>query len=384
MIGLEVHAHMLAQQLDGAWTMPIPGPALWALAVAVVLAGGLTSLIDVRARWVVLAFVAQIAFFLVFPFWMQGHGIDTTTVPAFGWALGWLFGYAAVGTAARTIGARQRAFAQSALGKYLPADVAAQIMRDPDQLSLHGERRNIYCVFTDLEGFTKLSHAVTPETVARLLNEYLDRLSDIVLEHGGTIDKFVGDAIVAFWGAPLSRPDDGERAAAAAVAMSRAGETFRTDMAEGVPPIGMTRVGLHVGDAIVGNFGGEDRIQYTALGDSMNTASRLESANKNLKTGILISAEAAATAGRDDLVPMGRVTLRGRARPVDVFTPRPDLTPAQRARIADLVAAHAAGEKSAFVTCATAVRGEFGHDPAILFLLERLNETERGESYVLS
>src|SRR3546814_14029687 len=82
-------------------------------------------------------------------------------------------------------------------------------MRDPDQLSLHGERRNIYCVFTDLEGFTKLSHAVTPETVARLLNEYLDRLSDIVLDHGGTIDKFVGDAIVAFWGAPLSRADDG-------------------------------------------------------------------------------------------------------------------------------------------------------------------------------
>src|SRR3546814_12599619 len=100
-------------------------------------------------------------------------------------------------------------------------------MRDPDQLSLHGERRNIYCVFTDLEGFTKLSHAVTPETVARLLNEYLDRLSDIVLDHGGTIDKFVGDAVVAFWGAPLSRPDDGERAAAAALAMYEAGEKFR-------------------------------------------------------------------------------------------------------------------------------------------------------------
>src|SRR3546814_6264016 len=146
----------------------------------------------------------------------------------------------------------------------------------------------------------------------------------------------------------------------------------------------MTRVGLHVGDAIVGNFGGEDRIQYTALGDSMNTASRLESANKSLKTGILISAEAAASAGRDDLVPMGRVTLRGRARPVDVLTPRPDLTPAQRARIADLVAAHAAGAKSAFVTCATAVRDEFANDPALMFLLERLNETERGESYVLS
>lgn len=385
MIGLEVHAHMLAQQLDGAWSRPLAPAALWTLAVLVVLAGGLTSLIDLRARWVALAFLAQMAFFIAFPFWVHGRGVDTTTLPAFGWAIGWLFGYAAVGTAARTIGSRQRAFAQSALGKYLPADVAAQIMRDPDQLSLHGERRNIFCVFTDLEGFTKLSHAVTPETVARLLNEYLDRLSDIVLEHGGTIDKFVGDAVVAFWGAPLSRPDDGEKAAAAAFAMYRAGEQFRIDLAaDDVPPIGMTRVGLHVGDAIVGNFGGEGRIQYTALGDSMNTAARLEAANKGLKTGVLVSAEAAARSGRDDLVPMGRVTLRGRAQPVDVLTPRPDLSPEQRARIAALVAAHAAGDENAYVTAATALRAEFGQDPAIMFLIERLNDTEKGESYVLS
>lgn len=385
MIGLEVHAHMLAQQLDGAWSRPITAPALWALAVLIVFAGGLTSLIDLRARWVALAFLGQMAFFVAFPFWLQGRGVDTTTLPTFGWAAGWLFGYAAVGTAARTIGARQRAFAQSALGKYLPADVAEQILRDPDQLSLHGERRNIFCVFTDLEGFTRLSHAVTPETVARLLNEYLDRLSDIVLAHGGTIDKFVGDAVVAFWGAPLSRPDDGPQAAAAALAMYEAGEKFRTDLAaEDVPAIGMTRVGLHVGDAIVGNFGGEGRIQYTALGDSMNTASRLEAANKSLRTGVLVSAEAAARSGRDDLVPMGRVTLRGRAQPVDVFTPRPDLVPERRARIAALVAAHAAGDTNTHVTSATALAAEFGQDASIMFLIERLNQTEKGESYVLS
>ena len=384
MIGLEVHAHMLAQQLDGAWSRPIPPPLLWGLAVLVVFAGGLTSLIDLRAIWVAVAFLGQMAFFIALPFWLQGCGVDTTTLPTFGWAIGWLFGYAAVGTAARTVGSSQRAFAQSALGKYLPADVAAQIMRDPDQLSLHGERRNIFCVFTDLEGFTKLSHATTPETVARLLNAYLDRLSDIVLQHGGTIDKFVGDAIVAFWGAPLSRPDDGPQAAAAAIALYEAGEKFRTDLAEGVPPLGMTRVGLHVGDAIVGNFGGEGRIQYTALGDSMNTASRLEAANKGLKTGVLISAEAALRSDRDDLVPMGRVTLRGRAQPVDVFAPRPDLVPERRARIAALVAAHAAGDKNAYVTSATDLSEEFGQDASIMFLIERLNETEKGESYVLS
>ncbi|PQM26786.1 adenylate/guanylate cyclase domain-containing protein [Sphingopyxis lindanitolerans] len=385
MIGLEVHAHMLAQQLDRDWSNPLPGPSLWVLAVLVVLAGGLTSLIDMRARWVAIAFLGQMIFFAAFPFWLQGHHVDTTTLPAFGWAIGWLLGYAAVGTAARTIGSRQRAFAQSALGKYLPADIAAQIMRDPDQLSLHGERRNIYCIFTDLEGFTKLSHATTPETVARLLNEYLDRLSDIVLDHGGTIDKFVGDAVVAFWGAPISRADDGEKAAAAAIAMYQAGETFRVDLAgEDVPPIGMTRVGLHVGDAIVGNFGGEGRIQYTALGDSMNTASRLESANKSLKTGVLISTEAAEHSGREDLVPMGRVTLRGRAQPVDVLTPRPDLSSEQRARIAALVAAHAAGDKKAYVIAATALTEDFGKDSSIMFLIERLNQTDKGESYVLS
>ncbi|MDZ3832750.1 MAG: adenylate/guanylate cyclase domain-containing protein [Sphingopyxis sp.] len=384
MIGLEVHAHMLAQQLDGAWARPLSAPALWVLALLVVLAGGLTSLIDMRARWVALAFVSQMVFFAAFPFWMQGRGIDTTTLPAAGWALAWLFGYAAVGTAARTIGARQRAFAQSALGKYLPADVAAQIMRDPERLSLSGEKREIFCVFTDLEGFTRLSHAITPETVARLLNEYLDRLSDVVLDHGGTIDKFVGDAVVAFWGAPLSLPGDGQRAADAAQAMYEAGEKFRVDMAEGVPPLGMTRVGLHVGDAIVGNFGGEDRIQYTALGDSMNTASRLESANKSLKTGVLFSGEAAARSERGDLIPMGRVTLRGRAQPVDLFTPRPDLTQEQRNRVAALVAAHAAGDKQAYVTSATALAKEFAEDAAIMFLIERLNQTTKGESYVLS
>jgi adenylate cyclase len=166
--------------------------------------------------------------------------------------------------------------------------------------------------------------------------------------------------------------------------MYEAGEAFRREMAEGVPPLGMTRVGLHVGDAIVGNFGGEGRIQYTALGDSMNTAARLESANKEMKTRVLISAEAATRATRDDLVPMGRVTLRGRAQPVDVFEPRPDLSPDQRATIAALVAAHASENKADFVTYATAVRAEFSHEPAMLFLLDRLEQTQGGESYVLS
>jgi adenylate cyclase len=383
MIGLEVHAHMLAQQLDKAWFRAISSPMLWALAVMVVMAGGITSLLDLRARWILILLSMQILFLAAFPFWLQGRLIDTTNVPAFGWAFGWLLGYAALGTAARAVGSSERAFAQSALGKYLPADIAAEILRDPDRLSLSGEKREIFCVFTDLEGFTRLSHAITPETVARLLNEYLSRLSEVVLAHGGTIDKFVGDAVVAFWGAPISRPDDGERAAAAAIALYEAGEQFRIDMAEGVPPLGMTRVGLHVGDAIVGNFGGDGRIQYTALGDSMNTAARLESANKELRNHILFSAEAASRSHRQDLVPMGCVSLRGRSQPVDLFAPRPDLPQDIRARLHQLLGAHRNGDHTEYVTIATELSAKLPHDPAIMFLIKRLSATQKGESYVL-
>src|SRR5690606_13326609 len=177
-----------------------------------------------------------------------------------------------------------------------------------------GEKKEIFVLFSDLEGFTKMSHALEPEMVAKLLNRYLDMLSQVVLDHGGVIDKFVGDAVVAFWGAPIARPDDGERAARAGYAIWQARETFRNSVEPGLPPIGKTRVGLHWGEAVVGNFGGKSRVQYTALGDSMNTAARLESANKALDSGVMASREFAERAGIDWWRPMGRVVLRGRRR----------------------------------------------------------------------
>lgn len=382
MIGLEVHANILAQYLDGVRPLQAPGGALWLVAFMVAVAAILTSLLEGKNWKIALFILLQLGFLIALPFYLQAHGVDTQFLPASGWALGWFITYAVIGSAARAVGSEQRKFAQSALGKYLPRDIAQEILNDPQRLALHGEKRDIFVVFTDLEGFTKLSHAIEPEMVASLLNRYLDMLSDVVLEYGGTIDKFVGDAVVAFWGAPISRPDDGERAARAAYAMWKAGETFRGDIPDGVPPIGRTRVGLHYGEAIVGNFGGEGRIQYTALGDSMNTAARLEAANKQLGSSVIASREAVERSGLDWWRPLGRVVLRGRATPVDIFEPRPDLD------ISDLNHIRAMMNQLS-TNKIGALEGLSAHaerhcdDAALTNLLYRVQHGEAGGEYVL-
>ncbi|MBX9663077.1 adenylate/guanylate cyclase domain-containing protein [Novosphingobium sp.] len=383
MIGVEIHASMLAQLLDKALPRSVPGWAQTIGALFAVLLGMATAAVRARPWQLALGVAAQLVAFAAIPFLAANAGFDTLGLPAAGWPAGWLVAYVAVSAALRAINAAQREFAQGALGKYLPRSVASEILRNPERLRLHGEKREIVCLFSDLEGFTKLTHAVEPEMIARLLNDYLDKLSAIVLEHGGTLDKFVGDAVVAFWGAPIAYPDDGARAVKAAIAMYHAGEEFRRDAPAGVPPIGRTRVGVHFGEAIVGNFGGEGRIQYTALGDAMNTAARLEGANKPLETTILVSREAVERSGLDGFRPMGTVSLRGRATPVEVFEPVPEGDPSARALAEDLVAAHAAGNRAAVQALTARIAANGDKDPALANLARRLAELDDGESYGL-
>ena len=382
MKGLEVHAHMLAQQLDGRIRPPVPPLALWIAALGVVIAGGLTSLLEARGWKLALILFAQILFLGALPFFLQWRGIETLDLPAFGWGVGWLLAFVGVGTAARAVGSEQRRFAQSALGKYLPRDIANEIMRDPERLALTGEKTQIFALFTDLEGFTKLSHAITPEQLSGLLNRYLDVMSEIVLDHGGPIDKFVGDAVVAFWGAPIPREDDGDRAARAAIAMFEAGEEFRRTAGDDVPPIGCTRVGLHRGEAVVGNFGGEDRIQYTALGDAMNTAARLESANKSLKSTVLVSNQAREETMIDCFRPMGRIVLSGRSTPVEVWEPVPHMDPELVERLNDLWRFYDGGDTTALTELEELAESN-KEDAALAHFVYRIREAGPGGHFVL-
>lgn len=380
--GLEVNAAMVAQLLDGRLPGAIGGGALWLLALLVVLSGTFTAMLDVRPSRLALVVFAEAAFYCGTPFLFENMGIDTRDLPAFGWLGGWLIAFVAIGAAVRASGSEQRRFAQGALGKYLPRDIAAEILRNPKRLALNGEKRPIFALFSDLEGFTRMSHAIPPEQVATILNRYLDGLSAIVLEHGGTIDKFVGDAIVAFWGAPIARPDDGARAGRAALAIAEFGHRFAASSSGDGPRLGRTRVGLHHGDAIVGNFGGEGRFQYTALGDAMNCASRLESANKSLHTTALVSDSARLACAIPALRPMGRIVLSGRSTPITVWEPAAAMAAAERDALNRLWERFDGGDLAALDAIA-GIAERHPDDAALAHFVYRLRESGPGGSFAL-
>jgi adenylate cyclase len=212
-----------------------------------------------------------------------------------------------------------------AFSLYVTPQVVEQLIEHPERLGLQGELRNITIMFTDLAGFTSFSERLSPEQVTQLLNRHFSEMTDIVLEHHGTVVRFIGDAVMAFWGAPLDDDDQAYRAVTAGIAMQKAMALQREAfIAEGFPEVNM-RVGIHSGSAIVGNLGSKKRFDYTAIGDDVNLAARLEGINKLYGTGIMISGETASRIeGRCDLRPIDRVIVKGRSTPVDVFTPCDD------------------------------------------------------------
>lgn len=383
--GIEIHAETIAQMLDGARLKQVAPAALWAFAILVVIAGALTALLELKAIRFIPLLLLQLALFIGLPFWLHSQGVDTHGFPAIGPALAWGLAVAAVTSAARASTAVERKFAQNALGKYLPREMASEIIEKPELLALHGEKKEIYVLFSDLEGFTKMSHAITPEQVAILLNRYLEMLSQVILDHGGVIDKFIGDAVVAFWGAPIAREDDATRAAKAGYAVWRAGEDFREWVATefpDLPKVGKTRVGLHFGEAVVGNFGGDTRIQYTALGDSMNTAARLESGNKAFRTSVMASGDFASRSGLDFWRRMGAVVLSGRASAVDLYEPAPEFPAADRAELNEAVPMLATDREHAIARI-EAVAAKHPDDTGLQALVERSRDLDAEGAHVM-
>jgi adenylate cyclase len=206
------------------------------------------------------------------------------------------------------------------LGQYLSPSVVAHVTRDPDSLKLGGDQREMTVMFSDLRGFTTFSESLDPETLVHLLNEYLTVMSDVIFKYEGTIDKYMGDAIMAFWGAPQDQPDHGVLACRAALEMVAALEKLNARWAEqGRPPLAMG-IGINTGIMKVGNMGSNSRFDYTVLGDAVNLASRLEGLNKEYGTTLIVSKSTLEeTGGLFHARFLDLVAVKGKKEPVEVF-----------------------------------------------------------------
>jgi len=167
--------------------------------------------------------------------------------------------------------------------------VIDNLIKNPDKINLGGEKRNITIFFSDIRGFTSISEKLEPEELVRLLNEYLTEMTSIIIKDEGLVDKYMGDAIMAFWGAPLDQPDHAEIACSSSLEMMDKLRALQKKWKkEGIPSFDIG-IGLNSGDAIVGNMGSSTRFDYTAMGDNVNIASRLVGLNKTYDTNIIIS-----------------------------------------------------------------------------------------------
>jgi len=236
---------------------------------------------------------------------------------------------------------RQKRFIRGAFRQYLSEDVIEQLVRHPERLALGGEQKTLSIFFSDLQGFTGISEGLDPQQLTALLNDYLTAMTDIIQAEGGTVDKYEGDAIIAFWNAPLDQADHAARAVRAAMRCQAKLAEMRPALRARTGKDLFMRIGLNTGPVVVGNMGSHNRFNYTILGDAANLASRLEGINKMFGTYTLAS-EATRMAMGDSFAAreLGKVAVVGRKAPVRVFEPMlPETWNASQALFADFAGA---------------------------------------------
>jgi adenylate cyclase len=270
--------------------------------------------------------------------------------------------------------------AHASLSRYFSPQIASRLAcANGEGDGMEVQWRDVATIFTDITGFTSLVENTRPELLGELLNEYVGGMTDVVFAHEGTVAKIIGDAIQVLFNAPGEQPDFAARAVACAHDLDAWAEGFRKRWKEKDVSFGATRVGVHAGPALVGNFGGGRFFDYTAYGDTINTAARLEAANKFLGTRICVSAAIAAGVADFQGRPVGDLMLRGRSEPLRAFEP---LRPAEFqapaiARYSEAFAKLEAGDVTAMPAFAALV-GSHADDPLAGFHLKRLLNGAKG------
>jgi adenylate cyclase len=318
MPGVEVHANIFEMLRRGNFLLEIP---LWLKLLAIILPsalmGALFSLLKKLRLIIGLALVCAFSIPLLGAAAFDRGRIAPLLYPLI--SLGGSF--AVIASFRYTSEAKEKRWIRETWERYVSPHVVAALIRDPSRLALGGEKREITVLFCDIRGFTSWSEKLAPEELVPLLNEYLSALTEVILAEDGVLDKYIGDAIMAFWGAPLDQPDHALRALNAARKMVERLDALNSDWASrGIAPL-KNGVGIATGMAVVGNIGSLKRLDYTVIGDTVNTASRLESATKELGAGIVFSETTAEKAkAMLPIKPLGEIMVKGKEKPVKVYT----------------------------------------------------------------
>jgi adenylate cyclase len=336
--GVEVFATMLDNLLAGDFIRSTPLGITIALTLLIALLAGMFSSWATGTTRSVLVYVVFLALPVIIcfatyilGFWLplvvQETAVAVTLVSA--------------GLIYYTTEGKQKTYIKNAFKQYLSPDVIEELIAHPERLKLGGERKSLSVFFSDLEGFTGISEGLDPEALTNLLNTYLSAMTDIIHEEGGTVDKYEGDAIIAFWNAPLEQPDHATRCVRAALKCQAKLAQMRPEFYKSLNKNLNMRIGINTGQAVVGNMGSKSRFDYTMIGDAVNLAARLEGINKQFGIYTLISqATKEQIAGAFPTREISRVAVVGRKEPVVIYEPMlPEKISAEKQSVLDKFAA---------------------------------------------
>jgi len=306
MSGVEIHANTIQTILDSKYLILEPKNQTLALIFA---SAVITSLIFILSPfWLsIVVLVVSLAGIVIWAIFSFDHGVIVNLIFP---SLSIILTFIANVIYKYFSESNQRRFIKKAFSYYLSEPVLKEILDNPSRLVLGGERKKLTVLFTDIEGFTSISEKTDPEQLARGLNEYLTQVTQIVFKYNGVLDKFVGDAVMAFWGAPIKDDDHALNACKAALEIAKVKSSLGFK----------TRIGVNTGEMVVGNMGSQQRFDYTLIGDNVNLGSRLEGLNKEYGTQILISERTNSEINKEFTTrKIDLVAVKGKTKPIAVY-----------------------------------------------------------------